>query len=50
MEGMRIQDLELPESARQMLLVPAPVKTRAKPKAVSLKVVRPSSIHTPEAD
>lgn len=43
MEGMRIQDLELPESARQMLLVPAPVKTRSKPKAVPLKVVRSSA-------
>lgn len=49
MEGTSIQDLELPESARQMLLVPASIKTRAKPKAVPLKVVRFRSKSTPDA-
>lgn len=49
MASTRIQDLELPESARQMHLVPPPIKTRAKPKA-ALKVVKSSSRSAPEAD
>ncbi len=50
MESTRIQDLELPESARQMHLLPPPVKTRAKSKAVPLKVVRSSSKSASVAD
>lgn len=40
MESMRIQDLELPESAKQMHLVP-PIKTRPKGETAQLKVIKP---------
>lgn len=48
MEGTRIQDLELPESARQMHLVPPPIKTRPKPKPVQLKSVKPGPRPAPK--
>lgn len=48
MESMRIQDLELPESAKQMHLLP-PIKAPPKGKAVQLKVIKPSSKLAPKA-
>lgn len=44
-KAMRIQDLELPESAKQMHLVP-PVKTPLKGNSVQLKVIKPASQKT----
>jgi predicted nucleic acid-binding protein len=51
MQAMRIQELELPESAKQMHLVP-PIKTipKSKSKPVPLKVIRPSPGPAPKAD
>lgn len=51
MQAMRIQDLELPESAKQMHLVP-PIEIIPKPRgrAVPLKAVMPSSPPTPTVD
>ena len=51
MQAMRIQELELPESSRQMHLVPPPIRTLPKPKGkpAPLKVVKPSPRPTPQA-
>jgi predicted nucleic acid-binding protein len=47
MQSMRIQDLELPESAKQMHLVP-PIKTPPKGKSVQMKVIKSKSKPLPE--
>lgn len=48
MIAMSIQELELPESARQMDLVP-PIKTPPKVKVARLKVIGPVPRPEPEA-
>lgn len=48
MQAMRIQELDLPESAKQMHLVP-PIKTVVKAKPVTLKAIKPSPRPAPKA-
>lgn len=48
MQAMRIQELDLPESAKQMHLVP-PIKTVVKAKPVPLKVIKSSTRPAPKA-
>lgn len=49
MASMRIQELELPESARQMQLVPPAIKAVRKGKPVPLKVIKPLPRSAPKA-
>lgn len=49
-QAMKIQELTLPESARQMHLVPPPIKSipKARAKPTPLKVIKPSSRPVPK--